>query len=283
MEYFRFNNTRIANAIKKNDGLPGYRLRVKVSKRGAKKPFDAIFVLTEDLNYFEMAVADTIYSLHRDNVKKFTPRKVLTILSGDEGISVSRERKKQIENCIDKLIRTEIHISCKEEKPKLPALEPRYGGAFLSAEKTAHGYEFTKDDPMPLYAYAEVKSQFITIPCSRLQYVPSYGREEEDRINNSDENILLKQYLLHELELVRNKNNIVPKKTFSFKAKSSNPILEALEIHPEAFTEDAYRNKIREVYRKAELLFAYWKRIGYLKAYEANKKEYSLHVTQEMF
>ncbi len=282
MHYFRFNNTKIANSIKRNEGLPGFRLVISVNQRGAKYDIRTRFVLTEDLSFFDMAVADAIYSLHLEGEKKFTPRKVLAILSGDPAISVPGQRKQQIEACIEKLMHTEIHISCPEEAKQSDALLPRYGGAFLQVSQTGNGYQFLSDSPLPLYTYGEAKRQIITVPSFLLAYTPLPGREKEDRLVSSRENILLKQALLHELELVRNTKNHVPEKTFSFRGKTSPSLLPALEIDPDTFTEEACGNKTRELYRKAVLLFDYWQRSGYLKTYDADKKEYRLHVSQDM-
>lgn len=41
MKCFRFNNTKIANSIRRNRDLPGYRLSVTVSRRGAPKPISS--------------------------------------------------------------------------------------------------------------------------------------------------------------------------------------------------------------------------------------------------
>lgn len=282
MKSFRINNTKIANSIRKNDDLPGFRLSLTVNQRGAKKKIKTLFVITEDLSYFEMAVADAIYSLYLDGTKKFTPRKVLAVLSGDNNISVSRDRKQKMEDCIDKLIDTEIYISCAAEAKITSSLQSRYGGAFLSAVKEKNGYRFSSEEPMPLYSYGEAKRHIITVPCLLLEYLPLDGREQDDRIDNRDENILLKQYLIHELELVRNANNSVPEMTVSLKGKKSIPLLEALGINSDSYTDDAYANKVRDVYRKTALLLEYWKRIGYLNAYEEDKMEYCFHITQEM-
>lgn len=282
MKNFKINNTKIANSIRANDDLPGYRLVVSITPRDAKHKIKSQFVITEDLSYFEMAVADAIYSLFQEGVRKFTPRKVLTLLSGDETISVPRDRKHQVECCIDKLIRTQLHIYCPKEVNICARLQSRYDGAFLNAVKVEHGYQFQSDAPMPLYSYGDAKRQLITIPFALLEYTPLEGREKEDRIGNSNENILLKQYLLHKLELVRNPNNSDPSAAITFKGRTSNPIFAALEIDPEGFTTDAFMNKKREIYRKTELLLNFWTRIGYLKGFDADKKEYSFHIAQDM-
>lgn len=104
---------------------------------------------------------------------------------------------------IEKLCLTKIDIFCPQEAND--KINDRYDGAFLSVVKEKNGFRFSKKRPLPLYAYGEDKKQMITIPRFLLN-VPA--------LSNTNENILLKQYLIHELELVRNKRNNVSEKTF---------------------------------------------------------------------
>lgn len=272
------NNTKLANIIKKYDDLIGWRNIITTSARGAKIKKEIQFVINRNLSQFDMAVADAVYSLEMQGIHRITARKILVAMSGDEFISVPKERKLQIEETVDGLIATEIHISCKEEKSD--TILPRYGGRFIDAVKEGNGYLLQGETPMPLYAYGEAKRQMITVPWELLNYRSVEGKEKSDRIINSNENILLKFYLIQQLEIIKNKRNTEKDKTFRFKNRKE--IFKILEIDDESFTEESLMNKIRDIYRRAELLFDYWKRIGYIKDYETNKKEYSIYVSQEM-
>lgn len=278
MNCISINNSKIANAIKKYDNLTGARNIISVSTRGAKVTKDVQFVIKDNLTVFDMAIADAIYSLKMQGEKKFTARKILKIMSGDEAISVCKERKYQIEERIDRLMENEIYIDCREEANE--NILPRYQGNFINAIKEGNGYKILEDNPFPLYAYAEAKRHIITIPWELLNYQTIEGREKNDRIVNSNENILLKYYLLQQLEIVRNKKNKVNEKIFSLKNKKD--IYKILEINEEVFTEESLTNKIRDIYRRTELLFEYWKRLGYIVEYKSDRKDYSFYVSQDM-
>lgn len=279
MKNISINNTKIANSIKKYKDLTGTRNILSMTARNSKTRKEIQFVITQNLSVFDMAVADAIYSLKMQGILKFTARKILVAMSGDESISVPKERKVQLEKIVDKLIKTEIYISCQNEAND--KILPYYGGKFVNAVKDKNGYRLQGDMPLTLYAYGEAKKQMITIPWELFHYHPLDGMEMPDKIINSNENILLKYYLIQQLEIIRNKKNKVPDKTFQFKNKEE--ILGILEIDPKSFTEESLTNKIRDIYRRAELLFKYWKGIGYLKEYEIDKKEYSFYISQEMF
>lgn len=272
MKTLRINNTKIANAIRRYRDLPGYRLTVTVSRRNARQNIRSQFVITNDLLPWDLAVADAIYSLYADGVRKITPRSVLVVLSGDDRISVPAQRRLQLEQCIDRLIATQIHIDCAAERALSPALLPRYGGSFLRAEKVPGGYRLPEGEPMPLYAYAEVKRQIITIPTALLRCPMVSSRE----------NLLLRLYLIHELELIRNPNNSVSEKTFSFRGAQSEPLWTALELDAGAMSRQAREEKGRELERKTRMLMAFWKELGYLPAFTGTGGDGSIHIRQEM-
>lgn len=276
MKAISMNNTKLANTIPKYDDLTGTRNILCTSAFGQKR-IEIQFVITQNLSRFDMAVADAIYSLKWQGISKFTARKVLVAMSGDENISVPKERRLEIEKVIDKLISTDIHISCPEEEND--DVLPRYDGKIVNAVRETNGYRLQGDRPLTLHAYGEDKKQMITVPWELLNYRALEGREKMDNIINSDENILLKYYLIRQLEIVRNKTNKIEEKTFLIKSKKE--IFENLGIKKSDFTEESYMNKVRDIYRRMELLFEYWKRIGYIWEYETDKKEYSFSVSQD--
>lgn len=279
MKCFRFNNTKIANSIRRNRDLPGYRLSVTVSRRGAPKPIHAYFVLTQDLGYWDMAVADAIYSLLQEGKRHFTPRAVLAAAAADPGITVPAGRRQQISSSIDRLIHTEIFISCHEERETSPELQPRYGGAFLRAAADGKGYRFLDDAPMPLYAYAEAKRQLITVPAA----VMGCTKQQPDcRLVNNNATILLRHFLIHELELVRNPNNRLAERVFYFRGKQSESLWVALEVDIASMSAESRSNLSREMFRKSITLMEGWTEAGYLLSFTADPKECTIRVGQGM-
>lgn len=277
LEIFSINNTKIANCIRKESNLPATRNVVTISKRTAKSKIQNYFVISQDLSYFEMTVADAIYSVYLQGETKFTPRKILMMMTGDENISLPKERKKQLETIIEKLCLTTIDIFCPQETND--KVDERYEGAFLFAVKEKNEFRFTKDHPLPLYAYGEDRKQMITIPRFLLN-VPG--------LSNTNENILLKQYLIHELELVRNKNNSVLEKTFRVLDYKNERLLSALEVDLNTFSSIGSRNKkIKEIYKKIRLIFEYWsskEQTGYLiHPVEFHDEDFSIYVSPDMF
>lgn len=276
LDIFSINNTKIANCIRKESNLPATRNVITISNRKAKDKVRSQFILSQDLSYFEMTVADTIYSIYLQGDKKFTPRKILMMMTGDENISLPKERKKQLETVIEKLCLTKIDIFCPQEAND--KINDRYDGAFLSVVKEKNGFRFSKKRPLPLYAYGEDKKQMITIPRFLLN-VPA--------LSNTNENILLKQYLIHELELVRNKRNNVSEKTFRILDYKHTQLLSALEINLSDFSSNGARNKkIKEIYKKVQYIFEYWsseEQTGYLTApVEFHDEDFSVYVSQDM-
>lgn len=278
MKTLRLNNTKIANSIRRYRDLPGYRLTVTVSRRNSREIIRSQFVITNDLLPWDLAVADAIYSLHADGCRKITPRSVLVVLSGDDRISVPAQRRLQLEQCIDRLIATQIHIDCAAECALSPSLLPRYGGGFLCAEKIPGGYRLPDEAPMPLYAYAEAKRQIITVPTALLACISS----ESQHMVNSRENLLLRHHLIHELELIRNPNNSVSEKTFFFRGKQSEPLWEMLELDAGAMPPEFRAAKARELYRKTRLLMESWQTLGYLTDFTADPQDDSIRIRQGM-
>ncbi|HIU03185.1 MAG TPA: hypothetical protein IAB63_08045 [Candidatus Onthocola gallistercoris] len=282
VDYISINNTKIANSIRKYDQLAGVRGIVQTNARSSRRKIFSQFVITQDLSYLEMTAADAVYSLYRQGVKKFTVRKVLLLMAADENISLPAFRRQRMDQIIHKLSQMKIYIDCRQEASDTNKMQKRYEGIFLPVKAEGKGYVFLEDAQMPLYAYGEAKKQMITVPVRLLAYEPDEGKEKESRLINSDENILLKVYLIHELEIVRNKKNKVTEKTFRIKDPGDSGVLSAMEIERSSFSEESYMNKIREVYRKTELLFGYWRRVGYLRDYRADKETYSFYVSQDM-
>ena len=275
---FSINNTKIANCIRRESNLSETRNLVRVSSRTNKKTVSQ-FVITQDLSYWEMIIADAIYSIQLQGDKEFTPRKILTMITGDDCIDLQKDRKELLEKTIDKFCHLEIDIYCPEESNS--KINERYEGTFLSvkAKKNGNGYQFTKSHAMPLYAYGEAKTQMITVSRELLN-VPFKTKRND--------NIILTHYLIHELELVRNQKNNVSQKIFRVLNYKNPQIFSALGINPDSFsTESEKRKKAKEIYNKMKFILNYWCSecpIQYLTtAGIQSDEEFTITITPDMF
>ena len=206
------NNTKIANilrwnpnfyelnqlcdtTIKKWDGE--YFRKVTFGIHGSKK-----------LTYFDLCVADAIYTIASHGFTRVYTKHIWEILSGDSGVKFSRADSKiklEIEKSIDRMMNTKISIIDEDIKydkaPFLPAKRGQDGemGYFLY-------------DALPIYQYAELlNGELISIPVSLLalhlhkknKFKPAPFLTDDTAKNYTwkatAENTVLAHYLLHRI------------------------------------------------------------------------------------
>lgn len=185
------NMTKISTCIRNGDYCPGQEKCLNIGDR------NVTFTLDNRLDYFDMMVADAIYTLWFYNEARISCEKILQVLSGNPNASLNRHRtaaKESKENrgalialSIEKLRNTTICLDGTKEP-------------FLKAE------DLTKKSPlyqllelMPLYRYAESISQIRTIRRELL-----FVRKENGLPwDNSIENLKLRHFLVRRCLLVK--------------------------------------------------------------------------------
>ena len=166
------------------------------------------FSLDQRLDYFDLMVADAVYTLSVWGKEKIYPKNILILLSGDPEASMkpashtkdASDKRKCIEESLEKMMDTKIRIDqsrgkigfCFPDEEDSLILE----GRFLPLEKEGKSSYRILETP-PLYRYAELTNgQFFTIP-REILCVWSQGK----KMPNSIENLKLKHFLARRLLL----------------------------------------------------------------------------------
>lgn len=225
------NRTYVANEIRKGN-FENDRLRFRGTKSYVSyRLYDPQTDETASLSYFDMMIADAVYSLWLNN-RPITHKSIWILLSGDNRVSVQKEKKEKIIDSLKRMssvcIRIEQHIGGSygvklEDEENTEILE----GTFLPFEEepdlNSKGSLILKGIP-PLYLYAEIQGQFHVFDGEqmRLRLVESKevtddrksGKTElryylkldsdgnEIKMQSSIGNTILKHYLLRRIDLI---------------------------------------------------------------------------------
>ena len=169
----------------------------------------------EKLTYFDMCVADAIYSIATNGNSTIYDKTIWEVLSGDLSAKFSRADSKiklDIENSINRMINTEITITddnnFKIEKQQFLPLRKHPKGEL--------GYYYL--DTPPLYRYAEESNgEIISVPVSllALHLYSSNPYKPAPLVDDNNvqrftwkatiENAVLAHYLLHRISIYRRK------------------------------------------------------------------------------
>lgn len=158
-----------------------------------KKPFTA----------FDREIYNALTSLFVADNKYFTTGTVFRALTGRKGKDKpSANMKKEIEESIEKCMFIKMTLDCTEQlkERKLDVTKGRIISNLLKAdildmgEKKERVYRFN-DDPLPLYQYANAIKQVIPVPVEYL--------DTKDLGSDTKNNILIKNFLLKEIEVIK--------------------------------------------------------------------------------
>lgn len=177
------NMTKISTCIRNGDYTCQQEKRVNIGDRSAS------FCLARKLDYFDMMVADAVYTLWFYNEEIVTGEKILRLLSGNPDAGFNRHKKgddraKLIDESLQRLTETHIQINGGNPEPFLQAQRD------LKKDGRYRIYEL-----MPLYRYAERLGQIRTIR-SELLFI---RKENGSPWDNSVENLKLRHYLARRL------------------------------------------------------------------------------------
>ena len=212
MDHFVMNNCKIANELRKYRDLSGCVNQVALSGTRVRRPSDATdyaeYFISEDLSCMDMVVANAAYTLMSSGfVKTFQAETIARLLSGSSSLRIGEKRRADIEACLTKLARIQIHILADHDHQVERDL---YEGTFLpiswSVNQGKLRFQFLSEGTMPLYQYAADHRQLIQVPLSSLRDDSDDGRA---RRNNTDRVLLLRHYLLQELEVLKYPDNKV--------------------------------------------------------------------------
>ena len=197
MEQFLMNNCKIANELRKYRDLTGCVNRVSLS--GDPNNY-AEYIITRELSYLDMVTANAVYSLWRsgEGADGFRAETVGQVMAGSMERRLRPEKQAELEERLRRLAGTELYILADHDQQ---AGQPVYEGAFLPLtwEEGGRRFRFRPNQQPPLYQYAQERNQLLKIPFSRLR---DDGARGQTRLNNNDRTLLLRHYLLQELEIL---------------------------------------------------------------------------------
>lgn len=285
-----YNNTKIANEIRKGEYEIGTTKDIDCGRSRSEKYYiegkaiekqqEEIWISYtidfwdskdqkngEIISYFDMMIADAVYTLEANAVPVIYPKKIYELLSGDENVTLKPDKKAAIEHSLEKMGRLKIMIDCtragkgkyiyKEERD----LE-RYEGRFLPLEKRGEkGYYYQEIPPLYRFATAfNLNGQFLSFPMDRLRVFGSLPDQKgrETKLPASEENLKLVNYLLHRLAVARGRNSRIIR---------YDTLLQVTGIEMPG---DKYSQKRKRefIYEKIDRILKYYKNIGYIFNFE---------------
>ncbi|MGN0115782.1 MAG: helicase-related protein, partial [Acutalibacteraceae bacterium] len=231
------NTTKIANILRSGDYKINEPKKVDVSKNGRAT---VEFTIDTKLSYFDMMVADAVYSLEFYKAPNISAKAIIELLSGDKDATLKPEKLQRIYDSIEKMRHTHIKIdrtNAMRKKSLFYENETVFEGAFLPLnDKQGKVYKY--GEKPPLYRYAEasngeffmIKEEYFSV-CG--PYYDEKGRLYCDEKGNiklksmpiSCENLKLRYYLAYRVILARpRKSKRQDNSQKSFKSRMSRVI-----------------------------------------------------------
>lgn len=279
------NNTKVANEIRTGKAKIGCTNECVISSRNKEEKIITSYTISKSLSRFDCDVADAIYSIYKRD-ETLSLRTILHELSGDKNQTLNQSFKDEIKNSINKLISTKISIECTAEMRERDVINEKetknYSGKFLdiqpSNKKEGH-YYFKPRTPlrkiMPLYGYGQAATQIIRFPSALLNI--------NKAVSDSKENIIIKRFLIHRFEIIRNDNNNFKIKNNIKKIRCNFEIDRTggesiclycgLDISSNNYqSNSAWKNKCRTVQKNVAKMLKYYKKLGYIDFFSTDEK-----------
>lgn len=265
-----YNNTRIANEIRKGEYALGEEKQIDCGRRrkAGEEAGERLLISCriesetgEKLSYFDLMVADAVYTLERYRVPVVYPKHIWELLSGDSLVTLKPERKAAIEQSIERMQKTRIRIDCSGAADGSGEV---YEGCFLPVRKEGKkGYHYTDLPPLWQFAVSScVRGQFYHFPMERLRVTDETGR----KLPASVENLKIIHYLLYRLAaMTGNKKSRETGKSSTSRIIRYDTLFRVTGLL-EAFPEDDYQRKRKQetVMEKIDRICSAYERSGYL-------------------
>lgn len=272
------NETKVAQEIRKGNYEKHEEVTLEVGRKETGKY--VTFCLSEKLNYFDLMIADAVYTLYAHGKEKFYVKNLLELLSGDPSATLKPERTKtgtvdkrsEIVRSIEKMSQVTIRIDRTDGMIGF-SLSEEFGikileGRFLPVEKSGkNGYRLT--DIPPLYRYAELTNgQFFTIPEKML----AIKKENGAKLPSSIENLKLRHYLARRIILAQPMrlkrgghpvSNIV---RFVQEDKRRIGMFQILNLDAEG-NQYVQKRRYNTLYEKIGVILEYYKKMGRVSSY----------------
>ncbi len=251
--------SKLAQILRKEDYEPDGVLSLSLTKHGS-----CTCTMSHKLSYFDMMVADAVYTLMFWNYSVIFPKNILQILSGDYEALLTKDNRGKILDSLARMGETTISIQCARGK---------YHGKFLSV--VPHGKTgFCITESTPLYRYIEeaAEGQFFTIKKELLRITVREGATQFAQMPNSLENLMLRHFFARRVLLAsryqgkENQYSVNPKICFWGKNAQRKGMFDILDLPR---LENPYWEKRKEqmFLQKLEQIISYYKEQEIIKSY----------------
>ena len=269
-------NNKLANTITDEDIIDDGAFSLIVSPKNAKKEVATKVMLAYDNRKIQLSgqkytpydreVYDGVVTLYEAGNNIITPGMVYRAMNGlTETEFVSPQALEAVTKSLDKsrFIRTSIDYTDEASMYNKKFEKTTYEGYLLNAEKITveikgekhEGYKIFRK-PI-LYEYAQISGQIISVPIKVLQ--------TKNAVRSTDEVIVVRGYLLRQIEWMRNTN------TTRSDVITYQKIYEELDISKFMLDAKAYEKKTAKVRSHIKAILDEWKEQGYIIDYTENK------------
>ena len=286
------NETKIAHILRKGEYETGIEREIQT---GAGKDYflTASFCVDKKLSYFDLMVADAVYTLYFWGKEKIYPKNILEILSGDETATLKPQNhgndtldmRSQIIESLNKMQDTTIEISQRRnakidnenaKESTIVAFEAK--DKFLPLKEEAKNVYCSTSKP-PLYKYAEFfNGQLFTIP-RRMLLIKT---EDKKKMPNSMDNLKLRHYIARRRIMAKPKDDTRQARKTDVEGKKGRPsryirfehednrrmnLFEMLQIEFEESNEYFRKRKLSTIYQKVKTILDDYERKGFVQSY----------------
>ncbi|MBQ1445769.1 MAG: ATP-dependent DNA helicase RecQ [Solobacterium sp.] len=151
--------------------------RLRVSSRKQAFARTVLYRCSTALSYFDMMVFDAVCTLIAHRVKRIHARSIAALLSGTPSITLRPERTETINASLRRMMNTRFFLDFRSAA----GMYFRYSdesdglleGSFLPLQETGNGFTYDIHHLPPLWEYALITGQILTVPLRILHYVPT--------------------------------------------------------------------------------------------------------------
>lgn len=247
------NLTKIANTIKNQEYQVGVFEDLGIGEKGSDKSVS--FKLDRRLSYFDLCVADAVYSLYYAGKEKIYLQNLIEVLSGDRDALLKRSKtesanslEKHLQESLERMSETTLVIDRRRAKIGF-GTEVIMEGRFLNLKREGKTAYVILETPL-LYHYAEQTNGQIA--------GASFAYLKVRALPNSLENILLKHYIVYSIKI---------RKPINYQSKKINRNINLYKairkIGIELPVDTSARNrKIKTIQKKVEKILEHEKELG---------------------
>jgi len=236
---------------------------------------------SEPLNYFDMCVADAVYTLELHGDHYIRVQNIWQLLTGDDSATFSRKNARSkllIEQSIEKM-RT-MHITIDSD-------ECSVSQAFMpltACPGKDHVYSY--DCIPPLYAYAEaLGGQFIRVP--RMLFNVKNNKYFETQQKSSVDWVIFSHYLLHRLAIAKHssRGNFIRFSTLAevldFNLRPSSSVLSNASIQTTAISKRKNSDKAN-FFKLICIMLSHYRQRGYIPTYYVYFSQFRMSFNEEL-